>query len=213
MRDINFQKAAGFQFDISGDLDMAQQLSGDVRDIERAQKRAVGTLRRRLQVIARRDIQQEYNLKAQAISERLYTSTRYGGLALIGKSAGINLINYGARQNKVGVTYSVKKGTRPTLPHAFIRATRAGSGPYVWLRREGHVRTVVQRTLRVDGSVFSTRTITTSSQYSDKHGYPIFQQYGPSVAQMLKHGDRPERIADAAGQVIEAELDRQLGPK
>jgi len=207
--------SSGFIFDVSGDLDMAQRLSSDVRDIAKAQKRVIGTLRRRLRTEARRDIQREYNLKAQTINERLSVSPRSDGLALVGKDTGINLINFGARQTRVGVSYSVKKGKRETRAHAFIRSTRKGNGPFVWMRGEGHDRRVEVKSFAfgLAGRYAVTRMRGRNSAYSDEHGYPIFQQYGPSVAQMLKHGDRPQRLVDFSGQVIEKELDRLLDPK
>src|SRR5690348_11780434 len=111
MRNLHFATPrAGFTFDISGDLDMADRLSDKAKRVALAQKRAVSTMLRRLRVEARRDIQKEYNLKAQAINERLSVRRAYDGVGIVGKSSGINLINFSARQTARGVTYSVKKG-------------------------------------------------------------------------------------------------------
>lgn len=217
MRFLHFATPrGGFTFDISGDLDLADTLSDKVKRIEKVQRRTVGTLRRRLRTEARRDIQREYNLKAADINERLSVSTRYDGIALVGRASGINLIHFGARWKRSwpGVTYRVKKsGGRKTLAHAFIRKTRKGAGPFVWMRSEGHSRTFVRNLVRSDGVVVGTRTRTRNSAYSDEHGYPIFQQYGPSIAQMLKHGDRPQRLVAFAQQTILHEIERQLGAK
>jgi len=209
MRFLDFATPrAGFTFDISGDLDIAQRLSDDVKDIAKAQKRAVSTLRRRLRTEGRRDIQREYNLKAQDINARLSVTSRYDGIALIGKDSGINLIRFGARQTRAGVSYSVKKGQRRTLAHAFIRSTRSGRGPFVWMRKYDSDRA------RDDvGGRYGSSYSAVKDRYSSRHGYPILQKFGPSVAQMLKHGDRPQRLVDFSGQVLESELDRLLGPK
>lgn len=201
MRFLHFATPrGGFTFDISGDLDLADTLSDQVKRIERVQRRTVGTLRRRLRTEARRDIQREYNLKAADINQRLSVSTRYDGIALVGRASGINLIHFSARQTARGVSYRVKKtGGRKLLAHAFIRSTRSGKGPFVWLRGAA-------------GSKYSASS-PGKNRYIGRHGYPIFQQFGPSVAQMLKHGDRPKRLVAFAQQTIQREIERQLGAK
>ena len=213
MRDLHFATPrSGFTFDISGDLDLAQKLSADVKDVQKAQKRAVSTMLRRLRVEARREIQTEYRLKAQTINERLSVRRAYDGVGIVGSSRGINLINFGARQTRAGVTYAVKKADgRKMLAHAFIRKTRAGDGPYVWMRGEAAGERYAKG---YSGKVLShfIRGGALHPGY-DKHGYPIFPQFGPSVAQMLKHGDRPERLVAYSEKIIESELDRLLGPK
>jgi hypothetical protein len=184
---------SGLIVDISGDLDMAQRMSSDVRGIAKAQRRAVGTLRRRLPVVARRDIQQEYNLKAARINQDLRVSTVEDGIKLTGYSRGIGLLNFGARQTRAGVAAEVKKGRRTTYPHAFIAAGLGGN-------LQVFQRTGIKRRMQ-------------KGRYAGRIREAIEALYGPSVAQMLKHGDRPQRIEQAADQIIESELDRQLGPK
>jgi hypothetical protein len=209
MRFLSFATPrAGFTFDISGDLDVAQRMTSDVKGVAKAQKRAISTLRRRLRTEARRDIQREYNLKAQTINERLSVSTRYDGIALVGKDSGIILINFGELQTRAGVSYSVKKGQRKTLAHAFIRSTRSGRGSFVWMRQYES-----DRARDAVGGRYGSSYSAAKDRFSSRHGYPILQKFGPSVAQMLKHGDRPQRLVDFSGQVIEKELDRLLGPK
>lgn len=201
MRFLHFATPrGGFTFDISGDLDLADTLTDKVRRIEKVQRRTVGTLRRRLRTEARRDIQREYNLKAADINQRLNVRRASDGIALVGRASGINLIHFGARQTSKGVSYRVKKsGGRKTLAHAFIRKTRKGAGPFVWMRG-------------APGSKY-TASAPGKNRYLGRHGYPIFQQFGPNVAQMLKHGDRPQRLVTFAQQTIQREIERQLGAK
>lgn len=190
-----------FDVDITGALDAAQRLSDVPAQILKAQKRALGTLKRRLLTEARRDIQAEYNLKATTIRQRLSIDSRAVGIVLRAKATGINLMNFAARQTRTGVTYSVNKGRRDTRAHAFIRSTRAGAGPFVWLRKDQ------------DGNYYKHQvSVKTAARFSG-HGYPIFQQFGPSVAQMLKHGRRPDRLAEFAMRVLESEQRRLLGSR
>lgn len=164
-------------------------------NVDKIRKRVVGTLSRRIKVQARRDIQTEYNLKASTLNDRLSVSHKFFDVRLKARATGINLIAFGARQNSKGVSYAVKKGGgRKTLAHAFIRSTRSGRGPFVWLRGEA-------------GRAY-TSSHPSKNKYLGLHGYPIFQQFGPSVAQMLKHGDRPQRLADYASGIVAAELAR-----
>lgn len=191
--------------DISGALDAARQLSDEPNRIKRAQKLALRTLIRRLPVEARRDIQTEYNIKAKAVKERLHITTRAIGIALVGKASGINLMNFGARKTGTGVSYAVKKGQRQTLAHAFIRSTHSGRGPFVWMRQYES-----DRARDAVGGRYGSSYSPAKDRHSGLHGYPILQKFGPSVAQMLKHGDRPDRLAAFAQRVLASELDRLL---
>ena len=163
-------------------------------NVDKIRTRVVGTLSRRIKVQARRDIQTEYNIKASTINDRLSVSHQFFDVRLKARATGINLIAFSARQTSKGVSYAVKKGQRKTLAHAFIRSTRSGRGPFVWMRGDA-------------GSKY-TSSSPSKNQYNGRHGYPISQQFGPSVAQMLKHGDRPQRLADYASSVVAAELAR-----
>ncbi|HEX7113199.1 MAG TPA: hypothetical protein VF216_12205 [Mizugakiibacter sp.] len=192
---ISASKTGGvtFSVDISGFLDAASRLTNLPKEAALAQRRALGTLFRRLKTEARRDIQKEYNLKANAINLRLSVSRALDGIYLRGSSAGIGLIDFAARQNNKGVSYSIKKGQRRLLAHAFIRSPRGQNRRVVWLRGD-YVKT--SRT-----SVYAN---------DNRHGYPIYPQFGPSVAQMLKHGNRPQRLVDFAARIINSEIDRLL---
>jgi hypothetical protein len=204
-----------FSVDLSGALDAAQALSTVPGKILQAQKRAVGTLKRRLVPEASRDIRREYNIKATTARQRLHISQRRDGIVLTGKATGVSLMAFNARQNRKGVSYSILRGQRVVRAHAFIRKTRSGKGPFVWIRREGHDRRTNQtRTINVWGGTGrgSYQVLAGSnSAYSDQHGYPIFQQFGPSVGQMLKHGRRPERLAEFALRILQSEQKRLLG--
>lgn len=196
----DFGRYGALTFSLDGALDAARGLSDDLKRVQIAQKRAVATMLRRLRVEARRDIQREYSLRASTLTERLVVSRKFDGVALIGKATGIGLENFGASQNRKGVTYRVKKGEarQSVKGSAFMRRTRSGSGPYVWLRKDGEQYT---HNTKDFAGVFG------------RHGYPIFKQYGPSVAQMLKHGDRPARLVEFAIGVLKAEQQRLLGSR
>ena len=77
-----------FSVELTGALDAAQQLSTVPGRIAQAQKRALGTVRRRLATEAKRDIAAEYNLKAGRIADGLNVRNQSDGIALIGRARG-----------------------------------------------------------------------------------------------------------------------------
>lgn len=174
-----------FSVELTGALDAAQQLSTVPGRIVQAQKRALGTVRRRLATEAKRDIAAEYNLKAGRIADGLNVRNQSDGIALIGRARGINAIQFGAtwsRRMKGGARYSIKRGgDRGGRDGAFIATGRSNN------------RLVFERT-------------------GDKR-LPIQAVYGPSVGQMLKHGRRPERLAEFAIRILQAEQQRLLGSR
>lgn len=148
-------------------------------NVEKVRSRALGTLARRIQVQARRDIQSEYNLTASRINDGL--SVRRpddGSVILRGQARGINLIAFGARwSKKTGVTARVLKSGKPTIRReAFI--AKGKNGALLVFERRGKAR------------------------------LPLDAVYGPSIGQMLKHGDRPKRLADYASGIVAAEIAR-----
>lgn len=178
-----------FSVELTGALDAAQQLSTIPGRILQAQKRALGTVRRRLATEAKRDIGAEYNLKAGRIAEGLNVRNQPDGIALIGRSRGINAIQFGAtwqrsKRGKLtqGAQYTIKRGgDRGAHAGAFIATGRSNN------------RLVFERV--------GTKRL------------PLQAVYGPSIGQMLKHGRRPERLAEFAIRVLQAEQQRLLGTK
>lgn len=149
-------------------------------NVEKIRSRAIATLARRLPVQARRDIQQEYNLTATRIRDGLsIRRPDEGDVILRGSARGINLIAFGARWTK-------RRGVTARV-------------------KKGGAATVQQHAFIATGRngnrlVFERR---------GKKRLPLDALYGPSVGQMLKHGDRPQRLADFASGVIAAEIARQ----
>lgn len=176
---------ASFAVELGGALEVAQQLSNVPARILQAQKRALGTMRRRLATEAKRDIGAEYNLKAGRIAEGLAVRNVADGVKLIGRSRGINAIEFRAtwsRRMKGGARFAVKRGgDRGGREGSFI-ATGRNNNRLVF-ERKGNKR------------------------------LPIQAVYGPSIGQMLKHGRRPERLAEFAIRILEAEQRRLLGSK
>lgn len=153
---------------------------------EKVQVRAVQTLKRKSKTEARRDIQAEYNLKARRINDGLYVRDTTDGVAVVGRSRGINAIAFGAKwssshrgKSKRGAYFAIKRGqTKEPQDGAFI--ARGRSGNELVFERKGQSR------------------------------LPLHSVYGPSVAQMLKHGRRPDRIADFAARILADETRRLL---
>lgn len=123
-----------FQANFAGVLEQAARLRRFAGDIAQVKKRVVGTLARRIPVITRRDIQDEYNLPAARINEGLVTRTTSDGVEITGKKRGIGLVSYGARDTRrTGVVVTVSKGKRQQFSDAFIASGRGG-GRQVFVR-------------------------------------------------------------------------------
>lgn len=173
-----------FDVELAGALDVAQSLSTIPGKILQAQKRALGTMQRRLATEAKRDIGAEYNLRAGRIAEGLAVRNTADGIRLIGRSRGINAAQFGA-------TWSRRmKGARFTFKRGGDRSAHEGS--FIATGKSGN-RLVFERKGRAR--------------------LPLQAIYGPSVGQMLKHGRRPERLAEFAMRVLESEQRRLLGAK
>lgn len=173
-----------------GALRVAHAFSDLPGKITAAQIRALATLRRRWPVLARRDIQTEYALGARRINQDLRARKTASGLQLVGGFRGIGLRNFAARQTKAGVTATIRRGQRDLREGAFLAPLLGGNRQAV--RREGEKRRM------------------TAGRYIGQRRQPLVVEYGPTVAQMLRKGDRPQRMAGEGLRVIEDELRRLL---
>lgn len=174
------------RFDVS--LTGTRAFAEHLRDFEslpaRAQQRAVSTLRRRVKTETRRDIQGEYNLKAGRITQGLRIRATDDVVTVVGSSRGINAMAFGATwsRNRRGKS---KIGASFRIKRGEAKTPQEGS--FIATGRSGN-RLVFEREGRAR--------------------LPISGVYGPSIAQMLKHGRRPERIAEFAARILADETTR-----
>lgn len=180
----------GLNFKIEGALEASRELGVMARKLPMVQKRAIATLRRRLPVQARRDIQSEYNISAARLRKDLGTTLLADGIRVTGHFRGIGLRNFGARQTRQGVTSTVLRGRRSLDPGAFIARLLGGGEQAV--ERGGEKR------------------VMTKGRYAGKRRQPLYVLYGATAAQMLRKGRRPERLVDFARGLLRGEIDRQL---
>lgn len=184
-------------FDIAGLLQQAARLGRTQAELSKATQRATGTLRRRMPVAARRDIQQEYNLKAGRINSGLRASPIERGVELIGSGRGVGLIEFGGKwrgPRSPGATAQVRRDEGVTLyPGQFIATLLGGN------------RQIVSRT-------GSPRRMT-QGRYAGKVRQPLTVEYGPQVAQMLIRRDRLDRLRDVQADILRAEFQRLLGAR
>lgn len=177
-------------FELQGGLAVARNLTAVERQLPTIHKRAIVTVRRRVPVQARRDIQAEYSVKAQRLSQDLGARDTSDGILLTGYFRGIGLRNFGSRQTRAGVTAAVFRGQR-TLRQGAFHAHLPGGGEQA-VRREGDKR------------------VMTRGRYAGQRKQPIVVEYGPSAAQMLRKGRRPERLVDFARGVLSGDVARQI---
>lgn len=158
----------------------AARLAAIGSNLDTSRDRAIGTLARRLPVIARRDMQQEYNLRASRITDNLRSMRGDGYIQLTGSKRGIGLIEFGGRYGGIktaGATAQVRRsGGREVYSGSFIATLRGGN------------RQIVER--------------------ETKKRLPLHMYYGPSVAQMLRNKPRRDRLRAAAEEILDAEIAR-----
>lgn len=184
-------RSLSLNFELRDALAVSRNLGLLSNRLPSVQKRAGQTLRRRLPVEARRDIQREYNVGARRINQDLSISgDSETSLRLIGRFRGIGLTNFGARQTRKGVTAAILRGRRNLHPGAFLATLLSGN---------------VQAVSRG-----KTKRVMTQGRYKGKRRQPLLVEYGATVAQMLAKGRRPERLADYARGVLQAEVQRLL---
>ena len=176
--------------DLDGVLSTSRNLSALSSRLPTLHTRAIGTLRRRLPVEARRDIQAEYQIGARRLAQDLQSRATDDGVRLVGRFRGIGLRNFAARQTRRGVTAAVLRGKRSLRAHAFL-GVGVNRNAQVF-RREGAKREMRQ------------------GRYAGKRRQPLVAEYGATAAQMLAKGRRPERLIDFARGVLAAESDRLL---
>jgi hypothetical protein len=162
-------------------------------------KRAIGTLRRRLPVAAKRAIVAQFNLPQKDVSKRLLCTADETSVTLTALGRPQTLIKFSARQNAAGVAVQIEKGKTLQIDHAFVRVPAAapGAGPQVLIRNDAFSFASIPDGV-VDIAVVD----------HGRHGYPIVLLGGPSVADMLREGDREERLSDLAQEVFAKEVDR-----
>lgn len=181
----------GVSIEMQGALAAGRELRELADQLPRLQERAIATLRRRLPVEARRDIQAQYNILAGRVRQDLSVRNRDDGISLVGHFRGIGLRNFRARQTRRGVTSSIFRGAGRSLDPGAFMAPLTGGGVHA-----------VER--------FGPKRVMTSGRYVGKRRQPLHVLYGPTLAQMLRKGRRPERLADYSRNLLRAEVDRQL---
>lgn len=163
-------------------------------DADKAVQRARATLARRLLVEARRDIQTEYALNATRIRSALSIRTDGDTVELTASGRGVGLVNFpntgGRRRKEFRVEVKRGEGRRPWDEGTFV-GTALGGSQQVFVR---DFRAPKKR---------MTRGVN-----KGRMKQPLLNQYGPSVAQMLRRPDRRERLSEFAGRILAAEIER-----
>lgn len=201
-------KYTGFSAELTGAIDAAKELSAIPARILQAQKRALATLRRRLSTEAKRDIGAEYNLRAQRVADGLVVSNISDGISLVGKSRGINAIEFNATWSRVTGSGLVATSSRRKFTAIRYRGALRGDaalGARFAVKR-GAPATVHAGSFIARGKNGALLVF----ERSGKKRLPLQGVYGPSVGQMLKHGRRPERLVDFAIRTLQAEQMRLL---
>lgn len=183
-------------FDLQGALAAQRNLGILAANLPLFQKRAIGTLRRKLLVQARRDIQREpvsYNIDAARVRKDLAVRDTQQGLKLTGYWRGIGLRNFSAKRTRKGISSVIFRGRKDQDDGAFFARLLGGGA--------GNLH-VVER--------FGPKVEMQAGRYKGKRRQKLQVLYGPTVAQMLAKGRRPERLAEYARGLLGDEIERQI---
>lgn len=228
LRDLNrlsLQRYGGFSIELTGALDAMQKLDRIPARILKAQQLALKTLQRDIVPKANRDIRSEYNLGLARVKKGLKSAMVPDGIKLVGKSRGINAIEFGATWKRIrntGIITTLQKGRTGIRFTGSLRGKSAGGA--VFAIKRGKPRMVHDFTFIASGKNGGARLVferLPGIYYKPVAGWKagsrseriekIAAVYGPSVAQMLKHGRRPERLAEFAIRTLQSEQKRLLG--
>lgn len=189
-----------FSVEITGSLEAAQAIGDFPGRVAQIQQRAIATMRRKMLTEAKRDIGREYKLSLGRIAKDLSSKNTEDGVVLVGHWRPVNAIEFGARWTRT------KRGRGKGARYTFFR----GAG--VRVRPGSFIAT------GINGArlVFSRQTNTPKHRVlrgynAGKMKQSLRGRYGPNVADMLKKGERPQRLADFAVGILGQEIDRQLG--
>lgn len=185
------------EFDMHAAASARRNIMALTRDAGKIEQRAIGTLRRRLPVQARRDIQQEYSIKAQRLREDLKVRDTPNGLSLLGEwRGGIGIRHFAGTRllKKGGLSASPIKGKRKLYPSAFMARLLPGRDG-----KPGNVH-IVQRK--------GAARPMTAGRYKGLRKQPIEPIYGPTAAQMLAARGRPDRLAEFSEGILLKEIER-----
>lgn len=163
-------------------------------DADKVVQRARATLARRLLVEARRDIQTEYALNATRIRSALSIRNDGDTVELTASGRGVGLVNFpnsgGRKRREFLVEVKRGEGKRPWDAGTFV-GTALGGSQQVFVR---DFRAPKQR---------MTRGVN-----KGRLKQPLLNQYGPSVAQMLRRPERRERLSEFARRILGDEVAR-----
>lgn len=186
-----------FSIEITGPLQVAADLAKWPDRARQIQQRAIATMRRRLLTEAKRDIGREYKLTAGRIAKDLSARNTEDGVVLLGKHRPVNAIEFGAswsRRRGKGARYTFFRGA----------STRVRDGSFIGTGING-ARLVFSRVTT------EPKHLVMSGTNKGKMKQSLRGRYGPTIADMLKKAGRPQRLGDFAVQILDAEVDRQLG--
>jgi hypothetical protein len=187
------------KFDLSNALAVRRNLGSIANFLPDIQKRALYAMARGLPTKVKKDIVGEYNIGVNRVRKDLKATVLPGisGVRLTGYFRGIGLVQFAARPSTRGVTSQIFRNRPRSLDEgAFIVDLIRGAG------NELGNRHVVER--------YGPKVLMTRGRNIGLRKQKLKTLYGPTVAQMLRKGDRPERVADYAVGMVRDEVDRQL---
>ena len=217
--------------ELTGVIDAAQALSAVPARILQAQQFGLADVLRSIGPEAKRDIRQEYKIRAGRIEKDLTVRKTADGVSLIGYARGINAIEFGATWSRVRGNGTVAKLSRGKfVDHGYVGklvtrtmklrgdtglgakwSTHLGQAPTVHAgsfiaRGKNGALLVFERELGTFyHPVYGWKAGSKSKRIETIRGVGQVM-----VGQMLKHGRRPERLVDFAIRTLQAAQTRLL---
>ena len=141
--------ANDFKIDVRSDTKrITADIRADQQKVTRAQARALNRTAENLRTEAGREIRKEYNVTLRGVRQasrirRALASSKFPRAEVSFSGRPINLVEFGAKQNRKGVTVRVKvRGGRKLIESAFLQTIKGGqnAGKKGVFRRTGKAR-------------------------------------------------------------------------
>lgn len=180
------------RYDASAVFRTADAMAAAPARLEHVKSRALATLARAIKPEAKRQIQKEYNLNSNAITDRLVARTTGDAVELTGYYRSVGLLNFGAtasRSGGVSVTVLRSDGMQ-RLRHAF-KAQGLNRNTHIF-ERSGRPREMRK------------------GKYIGQKRQPLAAKFGPAVSQGLRNPTIQRGISDFALTKLTSEVRRLL---
>ncbi len=175
------------------------------RELPKVARRVVVRVANDAVPVAKDSILRRWNVPAERVDRAFVVSQSNDGswwsgtdnpkASIIARGRRIPLMDFGATQNATGVTFEVRKGTRQTIPHAFITQTLRGYG-----RKGGKSKKILRRVLKNLKRQQESELAASKARYASE-----VRDHMESAANWARRAERTSSRYNAATKVYQAQ--------